>query len=217
MIFVFTIGSLYWSLYWVSVSYQQRDGVQQCTTPKLTCFGFFWKIYVNKCIFTKNSETRGVGVNSTIWIFNLAIMLHILSRVWIRSWFTSFFCSFWEQTIRFCLCLCLLQVYWTCNSLGPLFSGNVYVYICSIFVVEHDFCSVLLLRIILRGEGEVCHSKRPLSPLERMGQAGGIRRTRLTLAFENILQDEPPSRQAGRYQGSQVPQLPWMSLPVTSM
>ena len=43
--------------------------------------------------------------------------------------------------------------------------------------------------------GEVCHSKRPLSPLERMGQAGGIRRTRLTLALENILQDEPPSRQ----------------------
>ena len=30
MIFVFTIGSLYWS----SASYQQRDWVQQCTTKE---------------------------------------------------------------------------------------------------------------------------------------------------------------------------------------
>ena len=32
---------------------------------------------------------------------------------------------------------------------------------------------VVLLCNILRGEGKVCHSERPLSPLERMGQALG--------------------------------------------
>ena len=45
---------------------------------------------------------------------------------------------------------------WVCFSLAML--------IC--------VCAVLLCNI-LRGEGKVCHSERPLSPLERMGQALG--------------------------------------------
>ena len=49
-----------------------------------------------------------------------------------------------------------------CISLGLLFSGNVYMCVCAV-----------LLCNILRGEGKVCHSERPLSPLERMGQALG--------------------------------------------
>ena len=44
MISVLTIGSLYWS---VSASYQQRDGVQQCTTTELTdgqCEDDLWNL-----------------------------------------------------------------------------------------------------------------------------------------------------------------------------
>ena len=51
MIFVFTIGSLHWSsasyllsLPSISASYQQRDGVQQCTR---TMGNFKWSLHVN--------------------------------------------------------------------------------------------------------------------------------------------------------------------------